>query len=340
MRATPRPLFKRLAIATIAALPILGIAACGNSGSASDAVGRSAQPTPSYDAAMGGEGDVRNRNGSINPTPEQTVADAIVKPTEHQAFYLWGENTMPSTPQHSGPDMRSGEDGTNFRPTVVTFPVAGDIKPKGAVLINAGGAFQFRSNGNEGEPVALALNKDGFQCFVVNYRLLPYSQQEAGLDLQRAVRFVREHANDYRIDPNNIAVMGFSAGAILSGEQALHFQGSANGTAVSDEYRPDSLDAMNADVKAVGLIYGFYGRLARASTDVDEFRSAHLPATFMLWGSNDPFVSQYPQSAQALRDAGVSVETHEMDGWPHGFGADGGWIGQYFAPWLTNVFAR
>ena len=42
----------------------------------------------------------------------------------------------------------------------------------------------------------------------------------------------------------------------------------------------------------------------------------------------------------ALRDAGVSVETHEMNGWPHGFGADGGWIDQYFAPWLTTVFAR
>ena len=29
-----------------------------------------------------------------------------------------------------------------------------------------------------------------------------------------------------------------------------------------------------------------------------------------------------------------------MNGWPHGFGADGGWIDQYFAPWLTTVFAR
>lgn len=323
---------KRITIAAIAALSALCPMACG-------------APVPEASTststnAMGSEADVQNRTGSINPEPEQTVANAVVNPAEHQAFYLWGTDAMPSEPDHAGAGMRSGEDGTGFRPTIVTFPVASDVKPKGAILINAGGAFQFRSNGNEGEPVALALNKDRFQCFVVNYRLLPYTQEEAALDLQRAVRFVRAHANDYRIDPNNIAVMGFSAGAILSGEQALHFEGSTNGTAVNSGYQPDALDAVSADVKAVGLIYGFYGRLSHASTDVGEFRAAHLPATFMLWGGNDPFVGQYPQSAQALREAGVDVEAHEMDGWPHGFGASGGWIDEHFSPWLTNVFAH
>lgn len=40
----------------------------------------------------------------------------------------------------------------------------------------------------------------------------------------------------------------------------------------------------------------------------------------------------------ALREAGVSVEDHVLDGWPHGFGALGGWIDGYFDGWLSNVF--
>lgn len=43
-------------------------------------------------------------------------------------------------------------DDPDFRPYVVTFPVAEGTPVKGAVLINAGGAFQFRSDDMEGTP--------------------------------------------------------------------------------------------------------------------------------------------------------------------------------------------
>ena len=62
------------------------------------------------------------------------------------------------------------------------------------------------------------------------------------MDLARAVRFVRAHAEDYGIDPADIAVMGFSAGGILSGEMLLHFDGTVNGTALDPDYVPDALD--------------------------------------------------------------------------------------------------
>ncbi len=49
---------------------------------------------------------------------------------------------------------------------------------KGDVLICAGGAFQYRSDQYEGTPVAEALSQRGYQSFVVDYRLRPYTQEE------------------------------------------------------------------------------------------------------------------------------------------------------------------
>ena len=62
----------------------------------------------------------------------------------------------------------------------------------------------FRSP-NEGAPVARRLAELGWQSFVVNYRVRPYTMEEGSLDLARAIRYVRSHAADYGIDSNHIA---------------------------------------------------------------------------------------------------------------------------------------
>ena len=95
--------------------------------------------------------------------------------------------------------------------------------------------------------MAEALSALGYQSFVVDYRLRPYTQQEGALDLARAVRFVRAHAQEYGIEEEDIAVMGFSAGGILSGEMLLNFDGEVNGTALDADYVPDELDQVSAD---------------------------------------------------------------------------------------------
>jgi len=45
------------------------------------------------------------------------------------------------------------------------------------------GAFQFRNDRIKGTPVAEHLSELGYQSFVVNYRLRPYTMQEGALDL-------------------------------------------------------------------------------------------------------------------------------------------------------------
>lgn len=152
------------------------------------------------------------------------------------------------------------------------------------------------------------------------------------------MRFVRAHAEDYGIDPADIAVMGFSAGGILSGEMLLHFDGTVNGTALDPDYVPDALDQVSADGAACGMIYAFYGRLSVGTTDVELLRSGSLPPTFYCYGTRDPFYRQFLANADAAEAAGVAVERLQLDGMPHGFGASGGWIPAYDA-WLTEVFA-
>ena len=129
-------------------------------------------------------------------------------------IYLWLEGNMPATTSYQTVANSSNPDGPDFRPNMRVVPVAERIQIKGAVILCAGGAFQFRGNNGDTFPVSRELSKLGYQCFVVNYRLRPYTQQEGALDLARAVRFVRMHADYYGIDPNNIVVAGFSAGGI------------------------------------------------------------------------------------------------------------------------------
>ena len=54
----------------------------------------------------------------------------------------------------------------------------------------AGGAYQFRGNYTDSLPTAAALREYGFQTFIVDYRLSPYTQEEGALDVARAVRFI------------------------------------------------------------------------------------------------------------------------------------------------------
>ena len=246
---------------------------------------------------------------------------------------------MPATTVYTENPNAQYFDPPDFRPNMVYFPAKQGVAPKGAVLLAAGGAFMVRS-ANDGRPVAEAFNALGYHSFVVNYRLRPYSMQEGALDLGRAVRYVRKHADDYGIDGKSIAVIGFSAGGILWGEMLLNVDGAVNGTAIDPNYVPDDLDKVPADASAVGMIYSFYGRLSVASTDVEKFKNSDLPPAFFAYGTRDPFVGEFEECIQALRQAGVPAEDHVLQGWPHGFGAgDGQWI-RDFDKWVTVVFGK
>lgn len=274
-------------------------------------------------AVRGAEADNSNITFHEAPTPNM-----------QQTISLWDPENIPA--ETAWTDSNPRGDPEDFMPNMISVPIGQGTPVKGAVIISPGGAFVYRSPA-EGIPVAEALSRLGYQCFVVNYRLRPYTQQEAALDLSRGIRYVRAHADDYGIDPDDIAVMGFSAGGILSGELVLNFEGLVNGTVLDSGYVPDELDNVPADAAAVGLMYSFYGRLSVASTDGDRLRDADLPPTYVLYGSEEVFRDQIENQVELLETIGAPVESHILDGYGHGFGARGDWFGDYDR-FLTDVF--
>lgn len=87
--------------------------------------------------------------------------------------------------------------------------------PFPAILIVHGGAWQsgnkFQLSGYGRELV-----KRGYACFAINYRLAPKYKHPAQIDdCRTAVRWIRSHAKEYKVDPNRVGGIGYSAGAHL-----------------------------------------------------------------------------------------------------------------------------
>ncbi len=265
-----------------------------------------------------------------------TVFTAAADGSRQQSLYLWEEGNMPSSVSYTVNDGNYPE-GPEFRPYLVTFPVPEGIPVKGALLINAGGAFSSRIDWIEGTPVAREFSRRGYQCFVVNYRLIPYSQADAAVDLARAVRFVRRNASVYRIDPEDIAAIGFSAGGMMIGEMLEGYDGTVNGSALGGVYTPDSLDGESADLAAGAFIYSYIGSMEGPDTDAEKLRKADFPFLYYCYGTADLYLNRFEASLEALANAGIPVTTDVLKGQPHSFGLNGGWVDR-FDTLLTGVF--
>src|SRR6201987_824657 len=112
-----------------------------------------------------------------------------------------------------------------------------------AVIVCPGGGYTHLAYDKEGTRIAEWLNLQGESAFVLTYRLGPrYLYPAPVLDGERAVRWVRAHAQDYGVAPDRIGVWGFSAGGHLVGVLGTRFDGGKldsndPGERVSD--RPD-----------------------------------------------------------------------------------------------------
>ena len=145
-------------------------------------------------------------------------------------------------------------------------------------------------------------------------------------DINEMIKFVQNKLVDVKLEKD------YDCEIFTGGEEILNFDGLTNGTKIDENYKPDELDNVSADVKAVGMIYSFYGALANASTDVEMFRNSNLPPAFYAYGKEDPFYEQMNDSADALKEAGVPVESHVLESTPHGFGvgySDNDWIAPF-----------
>ena len=234
---------------------------------------------------------------------------------------LW-KNEVPLAIGHTAEDV----------PTLVPYLLDQQGK-HGAIIICPGGGYVRRAD-HEGEPVAKWLNSIGLSAFVLHYRVSPYKHPAPLIDAQRAIKYVRHHADQWNIDSQKIGILGFSAGGHVASTAATLFD-------YSFTEAVDSIDRQSARPDLAILCYpviSFTNHVHQGSIDhllgeqADRQRkqqlsseynvTAHTPPVF-LWHTADdasvPVENSF-QFALALRTNNIPFECHIYQTGRHGLG--------------------
>lgn len=188
-----------------------------------------------------------------------------------------------------------------------------------AVLILPGGAYHWTSP-REAEPVALRFAARGYAAFVLEYSCAPFAFPTALREAALAIRYIREYAADFEVNPRMVAAVGFSAGGHLCGTL---------GTLYDSPEVADIGDAAALRPDALGLCYPVavsWGRTHDMSFDaissgdpalrrrlsLDRLVRPDMPPVF-LWHTRDDASVPCRNSlilASALEEAGVELAFH------------------------------
>lgn len=176
----------------------------------------------------------------------------------------------------------SGGDGGKRLKLDVYEPLAartpGERRP--AIVQIHGGGWVIGDKREQGIPLLNHLASNGWVGFNVNYRLSPKVRAPGHLvDCKRAIAWIREHADDYGIDPEFICVTGGSAGGHLAAMVAL--------TAGDPEYQPGFEDA-DTSVQAAVPFYGLYDFTDTSLMTPGFLEMFAEPMLFAVKYTNDP----------------------------------------------------
>jgi len=222
------------------------------------------------------------------------------------------------------------------RPTLGIYLPAAEKASGAAVVICPGGGYRNLSMENEGSLVAQWMNTHGIAAFVLKYRLGPRYHHPAPLDdAQHALRYVRVHADEFRIRADRVGIMGFSAGGHLAATAGTHFDaGKADAPNALDRLssRPDFL-ILGYPVITMEPPYVHQGsrtnllgeqadpQLVQLLSNEKQVTS-QTPPTFIFQTDGDKTVpaENSVMFYLALRKAGVPAEMHIYADGPHGVG--------------------
>ena len=205
--------------------------------------------------------------------------------------------------------------------------------PTGRAIVGVpGGGYSVLSNNHEGTMASTWLNKQGISYFVVNYRLPKGDRSLPIGDVEHGIRMVRDSAKVWHINPNDVGIMGFSAGGHLS---------SVISTLSDFDVRPNfsilfypviSMDVPKSHKWSCINFLGEEGHKDRNLINKYSTNNAvqrHLtPPAIIITASDDGLVNPITNGLEyykAMHDAGNECAYYSYPTGNHGFG---------FGPWF------
>ena len=254
--------------------------------------------------------------------PAQEPAPAPAAAPDANAFPLWPDGKMP------GKGADKPESSTSYMlsnvsvPTLTLFKAPGVTGPTPVVVVCPGGGYGGLVINREGTEIAAWLNSLGLTAVVLKYRV-PQNQDGAFQDIERAVRLVRSHADDWSIDPKRTGVIGFSAGGHLCARLDSNFATAA--------YPPtDAVDTLSCRPDFAILVYPAYLEKADHPYESNEHLGVladeipigpDIPPTFLVHSEDDPkFVGGTKLYHAALDSAHLANEFALYPTGGHGYG--------------------
>jgi acetyl esterase/lipase len=224
---------------------------------------------------------------------------------------------------------------SNDVPTLTAYLPDATNATGAAMVICPGGGYAHLAP-HEGNDYALWLNQHGVTCFVLKYRLGSSGYHHPAMlnDAARAVRWVRAHADQYKIDAHRVGIMGSSAGGHLTATLLTHFDdGGTNATDVIEQQssRPD-LGILCYAVISMGEFThkGSHNNLLGTNTtpELETFLSNELQVTTntppcFLWTTFEDKTVPMENTlmfAAALRKNHVPFDLHVYQKGGHGMG--------------------
>ncbi len=145
---------------------------------------------------------------------------------DRRNFMLWSDKEMIA---------RSGSGNGTFqscKPNMTFYP-AKSTTPSGCVIVCPGGAYAMKTMDYEGEEIALMLNDNGINAFVLDYRLSPDLNPSPVNDAMRSIELARDLAQELGFLADKVGILGFSAGG--------HLAASAGTMWTNGKSRPDTM---------------------------------------------------------------------------------------------------
>lgn len=253
---------------------------------------------------------------------------------------IQGSSPSAATPPQTIPLWPTGAPGAVGTAPVDTPTITIYLPPRNptrtGIVICPGGGYSELAIEKEGTKVAQWLNTRGVAAFVLKYRLGPRYHHPAPLmDAQRAIRYVRFHADQEGLSPNHIGIMGFSAGGHLASTVGTHAdQGNIEASDPIERVNslPDFLVlaypviSMQPGITHKGSLHMLLGENPNPMLENElsnETRvTAQTPPTFLFSTTNDPAVPVINSVLfyEALLRAGVPAELHLFEQGNHGSG--------------------